>query len=133
MVSKIDKSVKKDNSAALVLYDLLDDPLLQESTSSNLRSVKRNHLQMSTGLTKEETQLLIKIEFQKLAKEAEQSNLLWDQRIADVINKYNALIIDFRKSKAPKINDNQEPNVYNFISDTQKSTQKKGPGRPKKQ
>ena len=132
VVSKVDKSVTKD-STSTVLYDLLDDPLLQESTSFNLRSVKRNHLQMSTGLTKEETQLLIKIEFQKLAKEDEQSNLLRDQRIADLVNKYNALIIDFRKIKAPKTNDNQAPNLYNFISDTQKSTQKKGPGRPKKQ
>ena len=59
-----------------------------------------------------------------------------NQRIADLVNKYNALIIDFRKIKAPKIkdnqapkiNDNQAPNLSNFISVTQKSTQKKGPG-----
>ena len=89
MVSKLDKTVTKD-SASIVLYDILDDPLLREIKSSNLRYVKENHLQMSTGLTKEETQLLIKIEFQKLAKEDEQSNLLRDLRIADLLNKYNA-------------------------------------------
>ena len=37
--------------------------------------------------------------------------MLRDQRIADLVNKYNALIIDFRKSKAPKINDNEAPNL----------------------
>ena len=101
--------------------DIIEQLLIQRPIISNAKPIKRNHLEMSTGLTREETQFLIQHEVKKLHQENEKLNLLRDQRIADLVNKYNSLIIDFKKIKVPKI---QNTSVMNLNSNEKKKTKK---------
>ena len=83
--------------------DIIEQLLTQGSFISNSKPINRNHLAKSTGLTREENQFLIQHKVKKLHQENKKLNMRRDQRIADLVNKFDSLILDFKKIKVPKI------------------------------
>ena len=64
---------------------------------------------MSLGLTREEVQEIIKAEIQAHKSSTEKDIQKRDIRIADLTNKYNSLMIDFKALKVKKPNSDTNP------------------------